>query len=172
MGPRPIVDGLIVLDCVDWHYSFKDLKGKPGQPIARLTPLEWTCLGTSGDKIGPTTHFAATYFTTDQIVSENVDFMLRKFWEIDNCGVESLPVLSRNEKTVLEKAKHSIKVVDGHYQIAIPWKEDRLSIPDSYIMAYQRLQNLEQHLMKTPSVAADYNQVIEKHLKKGKLNQA
>ena len=107
-------------------------------------------------------------FTTDQIVSENVDFVLRKFWEIDNCGMESLPVLSRNEKLVSENDKHSIKFVHDHYQIAIPWKEDhRLSIPDSYKMAYQRLQNLEKCLMKAPSVAADYNQVIEKHLKKG-----
>jgi len=68
------------------------------------------------------------------------------------------------KKIVLEKAKHSIIFVNGHYQIAIPWKEDRLSIPDSYKMAYCRLQNLEKRLIKTPNVNADYNQVIEKHL--------
>ena len=44
LGPRPIVDIFIGLDCVDLYYSIKDISGKPGQPIARLTPLGWTCV--------------------------------------------------------------------------------------------------------------------------------
>ena len=39
------VDVLIGLDCADLHFSFKDVRGKPGQPVARLTPLGWTCIG-------------------------------------------------------------------------------------------------------------------------------
>ena len=65
LGPRPIVDVLIGLDCVNLHYFINNIKDKPGQPIARLTPSGWTCVGTAGDKIGPTIHFAAIYFTTD-----------------------------------------------------------------------------------------------------------
>ena len=44
LGSRPIVDLLIDLDSSDLHYSFKDIKDKPGQPLARLTPLGWTCV--------------------------------------------------------------------------------------------------------------------------------
>ena len=33
-GPRPIVDLLIVIDYSDLHYSYHDIKGKPGEPIA------------------------------------------------------------------------------------------------------------------------------------------
>ena len=61
LGSRPIVDILIGLDCVDLHYSIKDIKDKPDQPISRLTPLGWMCVGALGDKIGPMTHFATTY---------------------------------------------------------------------------------------------------------------
>ena len=39
LGSRLIVDLLIGSDSVDLHYSFKDIRGEPGQPIARLTPL-------------------------------------------------------------------------------------------------------------------------------------
>ena len=42
LGPRPIVDMLIRLDCADLHFSLQDVRGEPGQPIARLTPLGWT----------------------------------------------------------------------------------------------------------------------------------
>ena len=45
ISPRPIVDLLIGLDCAELYYSFKDIRGKPEQPIARLTPLGWTCIG-------------------------------------------------------------------------------------------------------------------------------
>ena len=45
LGPRPVVDILIGLDCADLHFSLQDVRGEPGQPIARLTPLGWTCVG-------------------------------------------------------------------------------------------------------------------------------
>ena len=45
-GIRPIVDLLIGVDYAELHYSFKDVRGQPGEPVARLTPLGWTCTGT------------------------------------------------------------------------------------------------------------------------------
>ena len=44
-APRPIVDMLLGLDCVDLIYAIQEVRGKPGEPIARLTPLGWTCIG-------------------------------------------------------------------------------------------------------------------------------
>ena len=39
LGRRPIIDMLIGLDLSDLHYSLKEVKGNPGEPIARLTNL-------------------------------------------------------------------------------------------------------------------------------------
>jgi len=116
---------------------------------------------------GSLTHFARTYFTLDQTITENVDVVLREFWEIDSSGMGNLPVLSVNNKMVIDKPESSIKFVDGHYQVAIPWKDDRLSLPNSFKMAFQRLQTLEKRLMRSPEIAVNYNQVIENHLEKG-----
>ena len=169
MGPRPIVDLLIGLDCADLHYSFKDVRGTPGQPIARLTPLGWTCIGALSDVYlsDPKTHFARTYFASDQVTMEDVNVVLRQFWEIDSGRVESVPTLTVEDKMIVEKVKKSIKFIDGHYQVAIPWKEDILSLPDNCKLAFQRLQNLEKHLTRDPEVAAAYSEVIEKYLDKG-----
>ena len=81
LGSRPIVDLLIGLDSVDLHYSFKDIKGEPGQPIARLTPLGWTCVGDLGetDQHSVTTNFARTYFVSEQTAIEDVNVVLRRF---------------------------------------------------------------------------------------------
>ena len=45
VGPRPIVDLLIRVDQADLSYSIEDVRGGPGEPIARLTTLGWTCIG-------------------------------------------------------------------------------------------------------------------------------
>ena len=37
-GPHPLVDILKGVDHVDLLYSFKDVKGRPGEPVARLPP--------------------------------------------------------------------------------------------------------------------------------------
>lgn len=47
LGRRAIIDMLIGLDLSDLHCSIKEVKGNPGEPIARLTPLSlgWTSIG-------------------------------------------------------------------------------------------------------------------------------
>ena len=42
----PIVDLLIGVDYAELHHSSKDVRGQPREPVARLTPLGWTCTGT------------------------------------------------------------------------------------------------------------------------------
>ena len=63
----PVVDVLIDQDHIDLHYSRCDVKGKPGEPIARLGPLGWSCVGYPGRKVKREemvrTNFAYTFFT-------------------------------------------------------------------------------------------------------------
>ena len=42
---KPIVDVLLGLDCLDLHCAIEEVRGQPGEPVARLTPLGWTCIG-------------------------------------------------------------------------------------------------------------------------------
>ena len=75
--------------------------------------------------------------------------------------------MTLEEKLAMEWAERSIKFSNGHYQIAIPWKESNLLLPDNYNMAFQRLQTPERHLIKDPDVAKVYSKIIEKHLENG-----
>ena len=168
LGSRPIVDLLIGLDSADLHYSFKDVRGEPGQPIARLTPLGWTCVGDLGqiDQHNATTNFVTTYFVSEDAKMDELNATLHRFWEIDNSRMESSPAMTKQESYILKKAEESIMFSDGQYQIAIPWKEDKLQLPDNYKVALDRLQNLERRLLKRPQMAVAYNEVITKYLEK------
>ena len=130
LGSRPIVDLLIGLDSADLHYSFKDVRGELGQPIARLTPLGWTCVGDLGqiDQHNATTNFVRTYFVSEKAKMDELNATLRRFWEVDNSGMESSPAMTKQESFILKKAEESITFSDGQYQIAIPWKDDKYSV--------------------------------------------
>ena len=36
---------LIGIDYAELQFSIRDVRGQPGEPVARLTPLGWTCIG-------------------------------------------------------------------------------------------------------------------------------
>jgi len=65
--------------------------------------------------------------------------VLRKFWEIDGSGMTDLPFVSKDEQLFLERARKSVRFTEGYYQIALPWKQEMLQLPDNYKMALNRL---------------------------------
>ncbi|CAC5373862.1 unnamed protein product [Mytilus coruscus] len=166
LGQRPTVDMLIGLDYPDLHYSYREIRGKPGEPIARLTPLGWTCIGdpNSGKE---QTLFNRTYFARGH---ENDDLynIVRKFWEIENVKTPSDNVfLNSDERKALSIVEQSLEFKDGHYEVKVPWKDDTPSLPNNYNMALSRLENTEKRLNKDPSIAKVYTQTIEKYIEKG-----
>ena len=70
---RQIVDLLIALDCVYQYCATEEIRGRSEQPIARLTPLRWTCIGNphANDRPVLHTHFAYTFFA-----SNHIDFVI------------------------------------------------------------------------------------------------
>ena len=95
---------------------------------------------------------------------DELNATLCQCWEIDNSGMESSPAMTKQESFILKKAEESIMFSDSQYQIAIPWKEDKLQLPDNYKVALNRLQNLERCLLKRPQMAVAYSEVITKYL--------
>ena len=78
---RPIIDILIGIDCLDLHYSYEDIQRFPGDPIARRTPLGWTCIGNPDGKTGNCvqTNFIHAYFLHGEAKLEEIDLTLRRF---------------------------------------------------------------------------------------------
>ena len=105
---------LIGLHSADLHYSFKDVRGEPGQLIATLG---WTCVGDLGkiDQHNATTNFVRTYFVSEEAEMEDLNVILRRFWEIDNSGMESLSAMNKQESLILGKAEKSTTFSEGQY---------------------------------------------------------
>ncbi|XP_067040969.1 uncharacterized protein [Acropora muricata] len=169
---RPIIDILIGIDCLDLHYSYEDVQGFPGDPIARRTPLGWTCIGNPDGKIGNClqTNFIHAYFLHGEAKLEEIDLTLRRFWEIEAVHKDE-PVLGLEDRTILNNTQKSLKFVEGRYQVAIPWKKNTTLPQNNYEMALRRLEGTEHRLLKSPEIARTYIDCIEQYTLKGYIRK-
>ena len=179
VAKRPVVDVLIGLDCADLHCALQEVRGRPGEPIARLTPLGWTCIGNpgSGDRTAVQTHFARTYFVKDRAEIEQLNTNLKRFWEIDDMLVartsiiEQKPIVRIEEQSALQKVEYSIQFENGMYRVGVPWRSNGSELPNNYKMALKRLENTEKKLARSPAVASAYSETINQYIKKGYIRK-
>ena len=152
-APDPIVDLLIGQDQIDLHFAKVDVRGKPEEPIARLAPLQWSCVGCPEGNASTKIHrtnLACTFFSRPHIFDELNDSM-KRFWEFDTLGAQEngVKAMTREEKIALDKVQVSL-VHDGErYQVATPWKPEYPMLPNNYEMAYCRLRNTKLRWEKT-----------------------
>ena len=165
-----LVDMLIGLDYADLHDAQNEVRGKPGQPIARLTPLGWTCVGkTSPVESAFHTNFNYTYFLREDV--DEVNATLRKFWEVEEVTTSNNNELSQDDRMLLQEARRTLCYADGRYQVQIPWKDGHPDLPNNYDMAVRRLECTEKRLHKDQTVKSAYCKTIEQYLGKGYIHK-
>ena len=167
VGPRPIVDIIIGLDHVDLHYSYRDIRGNPGEPIARSAPLGWTCIsGSNGRTLQ--TNFGRTYFTHGQSTTDEIALIRHKFWELESSGTPvDRPVMILADKTALEKFRSSLRFQNDRYQVGIPWKKKLPpDLPSYHEMAVKRLVSTEKHSLRKPDVLEAYSKSTSQYMEK------
>ena len=78
---KPIVDILNGQDCASLHYALEEVRGKSGEPVTRLTPLGWTCIGNPrpSDRLVLQTNFVCTFFVRNVSEIEMLNENLKKF---------------------------------------------------------------------------------------------
>lgn len=142
------VDLLIGVDNAELHYSRADVRGEEGEPVARLGPLGWTCIGSPEGKqwTGARAHVSRTLFSREQNVDGvccDVERTLRRFWEIENRGLDGhdTPIFTEEENEAMKKLKESIRYTGKGYKVSVPWKEDKPQLPDNSHTALSWLFN-------------------------------
>ena len=161
------IDMLIGADNCDLIYSLQEVIGEPGEPVARLTPLGWTCIGPTQNS-SKRTHFS--FLTVQSPEETEVVQTLKKCWQIEE--PENHPQKTINA-TVLENAKKSIAYNDStyRYSVGIPWKTPRKRVPNTMPMAIKRLENTEKRLDKDPDLRQQYGGILISYEEKGYIRR-
>ena len=146
-----------------------------GLPDAVCSPLGWSLLGpafANCDFRSTNAYFVSTQPVTlknvSLIESKPMDSNIEEVPEMDVelediCCDKGLYVEDRRVYYLL---KRSIKLVDGHYELPLPWRNEK-EMPDNKIMAEIRLNHLKRKLQKNPELKQKYLDQMQFMLEKG-----
>ena len=174
------IDVLLGADHFELMYSMKEITGRPNEPCARLCPLGWTAVGRikEADEKGHYTGFHHNFrLHIDQerpVVAENdnseLNSLLKRFWDLESIGIVTTePQLTPEDQLAWNKVSKSLKFDGEHYEVAVPWREDRPQLPNNLPMAKKRLVSTERRLLKDKEVYVAYQNVLSDYLEKGHI---
>ena len=106
------------------------------EPYAARTLLGWTLIGPIGEAGGPV-RFSVNFISGDQ---EAISAQLKHMYEAD--FVESTPhrpAMSVEDHQALAIMESSVSKIDGHYQLALPWRFESPCLPNNKAIAEKRL---------------------------------
>ena len=174
---RRQVDVLIGSDHPIFHQVLREVPGKQvDEPIARLTKLGWVCFGPT-QACSPhqtsRSHLSVRTYRTDSTAVET-NSLLRKFWELEAIGIQDNgdQVWTPDEQAAVSRVEKTRVMMDGRYEVGIPWKENEPKFYNNYEMAYSRLENLEKSLRKKGDrVATEYDNIILDYIEKGYIRK-
>ena len=172
LGPRPVIDLLIGIDYPQLHSSLEESQGECGNPVARRTPLGWTCIGqlhrSTDDALQ--TNFNWTYYA-QSVHTDEISRQLQRFWELEavDCGEECQ--LTSDEQEAKRLVQESLVFTGGRYQVRMPWKSDPQLLPDNYITAYKRLVSTEKRLLRDHALGQAYQAVISNYVTKAYITK-
>ena len=143
----------------------KEVRGsRHGGPYATRTPLGWAVNG-------PLNHAhsrpkgSANFIRTDTDLARQFENFCNM--EFNDTAANVKVELSQEDRKALGTMEETIKMVDGHYQMALPWKEYPPLLPNNKSMAMHRLNLLKRRLAKDQMLFQKYSCSITDLLDKG-----
>ncbi len=166
--------GLIIgTNAPDALWVLEERRGNRGEPYAIRTTLGWTLMGPMEKSDSQNCHLNVNFFRSAEVVRKNHDDclmqQLKTFWAVENFGVVSNCKVSMSveDKRALAIMEQSVKLEDGHYQVALPWRQYPPFLPFNRSMAERRLQMLKNRLQQDGELFENYKAAMEQYLTKG-----
>ena len=138
-------------------------ESKDGGPFATRTIFGWVLNGPLGRKERkvPTANFIDT---SAKLSKQFEDFCNLEF---NDSSYEPQASMSQNDRKALHIMEGSAKLLNGHYEIALPWKNDPPLLMNNKLQARQRLHPLKKRLHRDPALHQKYRDFMDDLINKG-----
>ncbi len=79
---------------------------------------------------------------------------MKKFWETDfgDSISNPKPGMSVEDKRALQIMEDTVELVEGHYQVGLPWRHQPPRLKNNRQMAQKRLECLKRKLQRDPQL--------------------
>ena len=102
-------------------------------------------------------------------INEDLNHKLERLWKTDFEGslVETKVSPSVEDKKALQIMEETLKVVNGHFQVALPWRNNSLYSPNNKVVAERRGLLLKKRLLRDDDLLKKYQATMNDYLEKG-----
>ncbi|UYV63468.1 hypothetical protein LAZ67_2004158 [Cordylochernes scorpioides] len=131
--------------------------------VAIRTKLGWTVMG----KIPPT---EVRDDTSSLCVTTLLSLDLENLWKLDAIGVSDAEVEKKTQSLQAEMEEHfahtTTRDIEGRYEVALPWVQDKESIPSNRDLAENQLSSVRRKLEEVGDMN-EYGQIFEECINQG-----
>lgn len=146
--------------------SLETVMGNPNEPCATRTPLGWCLHGRVPHAPSSARRHHSTLFITADAAAVNDDDSLRdlhndvrRYFSIESMGLSPCkPRQNSEDQRAWELLEKTSTLVDGKWQVGLPWKDQNCVMPNSLPMAMSRLKHVEVKIRKNPEYAERYRE--------------
>ncbi|XP_062537883.1 uncharacterized protein LOC134206211 [Armigeres subalbatus] len=157
---------LIGLDNLDLMVPLESRIGGTGEPVGLRCKLGWTISG-------PVASIASDGFCGVHQCDVSLDQALRNYFTIEEAGITCpYRVESDEDRRARVILEQTTKRVGTRFETGLLWRNDEVRLPNSYSMAYRRMQSLEQRFKKDPELQHKIACTIDDFVKKGYAHKA
>jgi hypothetical protein len=164
-GGAPMEVDLLIGSDYYWEFTTGDIRHGEDGPVAIRTSLGWVLSGavpTSRNQPSSISFLITHALRVSAPTStENLDEVLRSFWNLESLGIQS------TEESVLGEFTQTIRFQNGRYQVALLWKDPHPPLPDNYKLSSKGLMGLLCRLKEHPEVMCEYDATIKNQLQQG-----
>ncbi|XP_054763530.2 uncharacterized protein LOC129270153 [Lytechinus pictus] len=141
----------------------------PNGPFACKTVLGWLIYGAVREHAN-----SARRIQSHRVKAKaNIDLQFERLFNQDfnERIIEEKQEKSQEDKVFMNKVEHSIKLQDGHYEIALPLKREDIKLPSNRPQAAQRLGHLKKRFERQPEFQKEYTAFVDSMEKKGYMEK-
>ena len=160
-GSEPLEVDFLMGSDIYWDIVTGEVVGGPDGPVALNTRLGWVLSGPIQMSDVSSVNFASSHTLRIDSSTEVLDKRRQLLWELESFGVRA------EEDPVQEQFMESIQMVNGRYQVSLPWREYHEPLPTNHELSLKRLLGLLRRLKQQPEVLAEYDKTIQEQRSKG-----
>lgn len=147
---------------------WKLIKSRNNGPYAVKTVLGWIVNGPKEESI-KTRICGIQSYTVNSISVEKIEDLLVKQFDLDfpECHYDDNSEMSQEDRRFMMSLTKSTQLLDGHYCMRLPLKDDKIKMANNRNVAEQRLKSLQKRLKRSPEFHEDYTRFMNNIIEKG-----
>ncbi len=163
------VDLLIVPNVPIALEPWEVVRSMNGGPYAVKTALGWTVNGPLRGDFSSDTACVQRHATVNRISVSRLEELWEQQTKADfpECVQDEQLGLSKEDHHFMKLVTKSATLVDGHYSVGLPFRQDDVKMPNNKMVAEQRALSLKRRFIRDSSFHADYTNFMSDIISKG-----